>query len=39
MFYAGPREALHHANIRKSLGFKNFVVGRIMLVHLTTIDL
>ncbi len=28
MFYAGPREALHHANIRKSLGFKNFVVGR-----------
>jgi len=28
MFYAGPREALHHANIRKSLGFKNFAVGR-----------
>ena len=28
MFYAGPREAIHHANIRKSLGFKNFVIGR-----------
>lgn len=28
MFYAGPFEALHHANIRSSLGFKFFVVGR-----------
>jgi len=28
MFYAGPREAIHHSNIRKSIGFKNFVVGR-----------
>ena len=37
MFYAGP-EALHHANIRKSLGFKNFVVGRDHAGALTTID-
>jgi ATP sulfurylase len=28
MFYAGPREAVHHANIRASLGFRNFVIGR-----------
>ena len=28
MFYAGPREAIHHSNIRKAIGFKNFVVGR-----------
>lgn len=28
MFYAGPREALHHANIRSVLGFNYFVVGR-----------
>ena len=27
MFYAGPREALHHANIRKSLGFKTLLEG------------
>ena len=28
MFYAGPQEAIHHANLRYSLGFNNFVVGR-----------
>ena len=28
MFYAGPQEAIHHANLRHSLGFNNFVVGR-----------
>ena len=28
MFYAGPREAIHHSNIRKKLGFKYFVIGR-----------
>jgi len=28
MFYAGPREALHHACIRSSVGFDSFVVGR-----------
>lgn len=28
MFYAGPYEALHHANIRAALGFKFFLVGR-----------
>jgi len=28
MFYAGPREALHHANIRSVLGFNYFAVGR-----------
>ena len=28
MFYAGPQEAVHHANLRYSIGFNNFVVGR-----------
>lgn len=27
-YYAGPREALHHLNIRENLGFKNFYIGR-----------
>lgn len=28
MFYAGPREAAHHANLREKLGFNYFIVGR-----------
>ena len=28
MFYSGPREAAHHANIRERLGFDYFIVGR-----------
>ena len=27
-FYGGPREALHHLNIREMLGFKSFYIGR-----------
>ena len=28
MYYAGPYEAIHHANIRSALGLKYFVIGR-----------
>ena len=28
MFYCGPREALHHANLRSNLGFDVFTIGR-----------
>jgi sulfate adenylyltransferase len=27
-FYAGPRESLHHLNLREMLGFNNFIIGR-----------
>jgi len=27
-FYAGPRESLHHLNLREMLGFENFIIGR-----------
>lgn len=27
-FYAGPRESLHHLNLREMLGFTNFIIGR-----------
>ena len=28
MFYAGPREAMHHALMRQRIGFQNFAIGR-----------
>ena len=28
MFYAGPREAVHHAILRKKMGFEYFSIGR-----------
>ena len=28
MHYAGPREAMHHINLREMVGFNRFTVGR-----------
>ena len=28
MHYAGPREAIHHINLREMVGFNRFTIGR-----------